>query len=767
MKPAIRTSLALLLITGSGLGAVHAAEDVMVVYDASGSMWGQIDGVAKIEIARNVMADLVSAWPADTNIGLVAYGHRREADCGDIETIIEPQPLSPAAYLDAVNAINPLGRTPLSAAVEHAADALAYRDNPATVVLISDGIENCQADPCALASRLAGQGVAFTTHVIGFDIASDDHEKLACIAENTGGIFVPADDAQELAVAVAQVQSVIESQSAPEPLAEPEPAPEPEPQPDPAIEVSVKAPNTVTVGARFTVGWTPTIAANDYLTIVEAGAREGSYGNYARARDHDEVELTAPPEIGVYEVRYVLDQDGRTMGTAYVEVIESVVILSAPEQVETGARFDVSWAQSVNPNDYITIVDVTAREGSYGNYNRVRDDSEVKLTATAEPGLYEVRYVLAEGGITQSGVLVQVNDAELVVFAPEQVTTGSRFPVSWSRAVNTNDYVTIVAVGAAEGAYGNYIRVRDGLEGELTAPSEAGLYELRYVLAEGGRTMASAPVEITAAEVTVSAPGQATAGSRIAISWSGTVNANDYVTIVPMGADEGSYGNYARVRSETEGELVAPSEPGLYEVRYVLAEGGVTLASASLELLDSDVTVTGPGTVRAGTRITVSWSQAVNSNDYVAIVPIGSEPGALGSNYKRVRGDSETTFTAPDEPGFYEVRYVLSAGQRQIASDTFEVVAADAPLDEGAGLSAPTSAAPGESVTVSWTGEIENARVSLARADQADFSWIEAQPANAEKATKFTMPDAPGSYEFRFLDIANQAVLGRSIIEVR
>ncbi|GGA50795.1 VWA domain-containing protein [Pelagibacterium lentulum] len=759
MKPAIRTSLAFLLLAGGSLGAVHAAEDVMVVYDASGSMWGQIDGVSKIEIARNVMAGLVNAWPADTNLGLVAFGHRRQGDCGDIETIIEPQPISPATYLDAVNAITPHGRTPLSAAVEHAAEALAYRDNPATVVLISDGIENCQADPCALAAQLAQQGVAFTTHVIGFDIASDDHEKLACIAENTGGIFVPADDAQQLAAAVAQVQSVIEAQ--------PEPEPAPEPEPDPAIEVSVKAPHTVTVGARFTVGWTPTIAANDYLTIVEAGAREGSYGNYARARDHDEVELTAPSEVGVYEVRYVLDQDGRTMGTAYVEVIESVVILSAPEQVETGARFDVSWAQSVNSNDYITIVDVSAREGSYGNYIRVRDDSEGTLTAPAEPGLYEVRYVLAEGGVTQAGVLVQVTDAEQAVSGPEQVTTGSRFPISWSRAINPNDYVTIVALGAAEGSYGNYIRVRDSSEGELTAPPETGLYELRYVLAEGGRTMASAPIEVTAAEVTVSAPGQAAAGSRIAVSWSGTVNANDYVTIVSMGANEGSYGNYARVRSDTQGELVAPSEPGFYEVRYVLAEGGVTLASAPLELIDSEVIVTGPGTVRAGTQISVSWSNTVNSNDYVAVVPAGSESGSLGASYKRVRSDTQATFTAPDEPGFYEVRYVLDAGRRLIASDTFEVVAADAPLDEGAGLSAPSSAAPGASVTVTWTGDAENARVSLARADQADFSWIEAQPANAEKATKFTMPDAPGSYEFRFLDIGNQAVLGRSIIEVQ
>ena len=34
------------------ISIVSAAEDVVIVYDASGSMWGQIDGASKIEIAR-------------------------------------------------------------------------------------------------------------------------------------------------------------------------------------------------------------------------------------------------------------------------------------------------------------------------------------------------------------------------------------------------------------------------------------------------------------------------------------------------------------------------------------------------------------------------------------------------------------------------------------------------------------------------------------------------------------------------------------------
>src|SRR5690625_1951055 len=65
-----------------------AAHDTILVFDGSGSIWGQIDGVAKITIARDVMQGLLSELPAERRMGLVAYGHNRKGDCGDIETLV-------------------------------------------------------------------------------------------------------------------------------------------------------------------------------------------------------------------------------------------------------------------------------------------------------------------------------------------------------------------------------------------------------------------------------------------------------------------------------------------------------------------------------------------------------------------------------------------------------------------------------------------------------------------------------------------------------
>ena len=186
--------------------ALCASTDVMLILDASNSMWGRVDGEPKIVVARRAVVDLAATLPPDTRIGLMTYGHRRAGDCGDIETIVPVGTVDPTAIKNKVDVLKPRGRTPLSEAVRRAAEELAYTDRPARVILVSDGIETCNADPCALASELKGTGVDFVAHVIGFDVVDQqDQQQLRCLAEGTGGRFVTALDARSLAEALAAV----------------------------------------------------------------------------------------------------------------------------------------------------------------------------------------------------------------------------------------------------------------------------------------------------------------------------------------------------------------------------------------------------------------------------------------------------------------------------------------------------------------------------------------------------------------------------------
>ncbi|VAW75985.1 FIG01024677: hypothetical protein [hydrothermal vent metagenome] len=184
-------------------------QNVMLIIDASGSMWGKINGEAKIDIARNAISKLVKTWNKQTKIGVMAYGHRRKGDCKDIQTIAPLGKINASQVISILGDLNPKGKTPLSASIKAAATMLKSSEEAATVILVSDGLETCGMDPCLVAKQLKKDNINFRAHVIGFDIKSiSDTSKLKCIAENTGGKFITANNTTELNKALDEVKQV-------------------------------------------------------------------------------------------------------------------------------------------------------------------------------------------------------------------------------------------------------------------------------------------------------------------------------------------------------------------------------------------------------------------------------------------------------------------------------------------------------------------------------------------------------------------------------
>ena len=204
----LRVALAVLYSGVMALPAVAAGGSrTILILDGSGSMWGQIEGEAKITIARRVIDRLLDSLPADEALGLYAYGHREEGNCADIEALVPAASGNADAIRSAVQDIKPKGKTPLSDSVAAAAEELKYQEDKATVILVSDGRENCGRDPCSVARALEESGADFTAHVVGFDVADpEDIRQLSCIAEETGGRFLTADTADELVLAMSAVQ---------------------------------------------------------------------------------------------------------------------------------------------------------------------------------------------------------------------------------------------------------------------------------------------------------------------------------------------------------------------------------------------------------------------------------------------------------------------------------------------------------------------------------------------------------------------------------
>jgi len=209
-----------LLPFGGGVGDLRAQDAVskgktIIILDASGSMWGRVPGGVKIDIAKKVISDLIPSIQDGVEIGLMAYGHRKKGDCEDIELLVSPGAANRDAILKAVQAIVPKGKTPLCDAVLMAANYLKFEEKKASVILVSDGIETCGKDPCAVGSQLAAQGIDFVCHVVAFDISRKKNAGLDCLSSETGGLYLEAKDADGLKDALNQaVQTVVMKETA-------------------------------------------------------------------------------------------------------------------------------------------------------------------------------------------------------------------------------------------------------------------------------------------------------------------------------------------------------------------------------------------------------------------------------------------------------------------------------------------------------------------------------------------------------------------------
>ncbi|TKR53726.1 VWA domain-containing protein, partial [Allopusillimonas ginsengisoli] len=516
MRRLKRFVLASLLAVSSH--AAMAAGQAMIVLDASGSMWGQIDGKPKLQIAREALATVLDGVPPDMELGLIAYGHREKGNCKDIELIVEPAAGTGPAIAQAAAKMKFLGKTPLTASVRQAAEVLRYTEEKATVILITDGLENCSADPCALGTELASQGIDFTAHVVGFDLTDAEGKQVACLAESTGGKYLSASNADQLRAAL--LSTVIEpTKKAAEPEAKKE-------EPLVLPKATLAPDETVAIGDDVQVSWTGPDADHDYIDIVPHDYKD-THGelSYTYTKDGSPLSVRAPGKPGEYKVRYIwrgTDDKRHVLAEAALPVTDSEVALVAPSAVEAGSFIPVKWKGPANKGDYIDLVPQKFKRTSGElSYVYAGEESEIELRAPTKPGNYEIRYVLKAPDKKRvlATVALEVTKAVATLSIPETIEAGSLLPVFWTGPAGKKDYVDLVPADhkriGGELTYFWTADSEDGETGELKAPTKAGSYLVRYILRGAGADsiIASQPFTVTAAKASVSAPESVQAGS--------------------------------------------------------------------------------------------------------------------------------------------------------------------------------------------------------------------------------------------------------------
>ncbi len=704
----------LMLHASTSAAAPSAIKDSILILDASGSMWGQIEGVNKIVIAKDVVEGLIRSLPEQQRLGFVAYGHRRKGDCEDIETLADVG-VEREKVIDALRALSPRGKTPLSKSVEHAATQLNYTRQAATVILVSDGLETCDADPCALARTLEANGLDFTVHVVGFDVTEQERKGLSCIAQETGGSFFAADNADELTQALGDVAAVTGAGETPKTDASP-------------------VPSTVALKASILAGG-PLIQSKLHWSIVPAGGGDAVF----TASDSGAVTTQILPGEYTAQVqwsgwrggdvpksghsRFTVKPQQPKVVTVPVD-LELPVSLDAPGSTPEGTPFEVSWsgpdelgaylhvsALDDGPRDVIYLLDATkARSAHTGSIDAVQADTngdgavdhhDLASTTLAGPsiaGEYEVRYVLDQPRLVLARQPLTVTDSDYAVNAPQRVAASATIAVDWQGPLTDGDFVTVIKAGSDKAfENGRTAKLTAGQPAELTAPPEPGEYEVRYVMANGYTTypgmqhavQASTPITVDAVEAAIIAPAEAIGGSSIQIEWQGVGDGweDDLVSIVLAGAKRSNRFSQVSLRkSETPQArsiaLRVPSVPGDYEAVYVLQPGSKIIARTPLTVTPAAASVDAPDTVKAGQPFVVQYSGKGFSGDRVVVVKADVPASKMWSTTPRygfiAKGDATegnvSAYPIAAGPGEYEARYVTGVEHHILARDPFTVV---------------------------------------------------------------------------------------------
>jgi Mg-chelatase subunit ChlD len=199
-SPATASSTAASSATGASARG-KAAGAVELILDASGSMLQRFEGKKRIDVARDVLIQLVRrTLPKDTPIALRVFGDDAPGSCATRLAAplapVDPRPLS--GLIAAVRPKNG-AKTPIASSLAEVASDLESASGARTVVLVTDGEETCGGDPQAEIEALMAKGFDVRVNIVGF--AVDDAKLKDTFREWAaagGGQYFDAQSSKEL-----------------------------------------------------------------------------------------------------------------------------------------------------------------------------------------------------------------------------------------------------------------------------------------------------------------------------------------------------------------------------------------------------------------------------------------------------------------------------------------------------------------------------------------------------------------------------------------
>ena len=162
---------------------------ILFLFDASGSMLAPWGNELRIDAAKRVLTNLVDSLRVNNKIELALrpYGHltpAKERNCQDSKLEIPFAANNNDRIIERLKYIYPKGTTPIAYSLEQSAKDFPRDKNYRNIIIIiTDGIESCDGDPCAVSLELQKKDIFLRPFVIGLGMKKEFAKEFECMGE--------------------------------------------------------------------------------------------------------------------------------------------------------------------------------------------------------------------------------------------------------------------------------------------------------------------------------------------------------------------------------------------------------------------------------------------------------------------------------------------------------------------------------------------------------------------------------------------------------
>ncbi len=162
---------------------------ILFVLDASNSMYSTMDNSTRMKLAKQLLTKMCDSLNNldHVEIALRVFGHqsvREKYNCKDTKLEVPFSKDNLPLIKSKISQVRPKGTTLIAYSLQQAAYDFPEDEKARNIIiLITDGIEECDGDPCAVSQTLQKQGVILKPFIIGVGVNYKFRSQFECVGK--------------------------------------------------------------------------------------------------------------------------------------------------------------------------------------------------------------------------------------------------------------------------------------------------------------------------------------------------------------------------------------------------------------------------------------------------------------------------------------------------------------------------------------------------------------------------------------------------------